>query len=216
MFIFNTDLLLINVTWYQAIFVFIIATIGILVFTAGTMNWFITRSKLWETVALLLVAFTLFRPGYFMNMVEPPYTEIPPANIVQRLDKAPVGRELRLVFSGPDYDTGVAKDTTVLVKVPEGTNGQEKLDKLGLSVTDTDGKMVADEPMFGTELQQKLQGFDFYGDTPVTLSNVKVPNDQLPKELMFIPAFLLLGLVAFLQYRRKEDDDAAFAQGETA
>ena len=76
--------------------------------------------------------------------------------------------------------------------------------------------MVADEPMFGTELQQKLQGFDFYGDTPVTLSNVKVPNDQLPKELMFIPAFLLLGLVAFLQYRRKEDDDAAFAQGETA
>ncbi|OOY25354.1 C4-dicarboxylate ABC transporter [Thioclava sediminum] len=215
-FIFNTDLLLIDVTWYQAIFVFIVATIGILVFTAGTMGWFITRSKIWETVALLLIAFTLFRPGYFMNMIEPPYNEVPPANITQRLDKAPVGRELRLVFSGPDYTTGDPKDMTVLVKVPEGATGQDRLDKLGLSFTETDGKMVADEPMFGTELQTKLQGFDFYGDNPVTLSNVKVPNDQLPKELMFIPAFALLALIAFLQNRRKEDDDAAFAEGEPA
>ena len=167
-------------------------------------------------MALLLIAFTLFRPGYFMNMIEPPYNEVPPANITQRLDKAPVGRELRLVFSGPDYTTGDPKDMTVLVKVPEGATGQDRLDKLGLSFTETDGKMVADEPMFGTELQTKLQGFDFYGDNPVTLSNVKVPNDQLPKELMFIPAFALLALIAFLQNRRKEDDDAAFAEGEPA
>jgi len=33
---------------------------------------------------------------------------------------------------------------------------------------------------------------------------------------MFIPAFLLLALIAFLQYRRKEDDDATLAQGELA
>ena len=33
---------------------------------------------------------------------------------------------------------------------------------------------------------------------------------------MFIPAFALLALIAFLQNRRKEDDDAAFAEGEPA
>ena len=42
-FIFNTDLLLIDVTWMQGIIVFIAATIAILVFTAGTMGYFLTR-----------------------------------------------------------------------------------------------------------------------------------------------------------------------------
>jgi len=180
-FIFNTDLLLIDVTWYKAIVVFIVATIGILVFTAATMNFFITRSRIWETVALLLIAFTLFRPGFFMDKIEAPYHEVPPAQISTQLDKAPVGKELRLVFSGPDYDTGKPKDLTVLVKVPAGGDGQARLDALGLSITYQDGKSVADEPMFGSELQKKLSGFDFYGDTPVTLSTVKLPNEQTPK-----------------------------------
>ncbi|KEO51444.1 TRAP transporter permease [Thioclava indica] len=215
-FIFNTDLLLIDVTWYKAIVVFIVATIGILVFTAATMGFFLTRSRIWETVALLLIAFTLFRPGFFMDKLEPPYHEVPPAQIATQLDKAPVGKELRLIFSGPDYDTEKPKDLTVLVKVPDGADGQARLDALGLSVTDQDGKAVADEPMFGSELQKKLSGFDFYGNTPVTLSAVKLPNEQTPKEVMFIPAFLLLALIAFLQYRRKEDDDAPLAKGELA
>jgi len=64
--------------------------------------------------------------------------------------------------------------------------------------------MILDEPMFGTELSDSLSSFDFYGDDPVEITAVQAPADQLPKELMFLPALLLLGLVAFLQYRRGE------------
>ena len=46
LFIFNTDLkLLINVGPYQAVFVFIFALIAMLLFAAGTMNYFMVKSK---------------------------------------------------------------------------------------------------------------------------------------------------------------------------
>ena len=74
--------------------------------------------------------------------------------------------------------------------------------------------MRIDEPMFGTPLSDKLSTFDFYGDDPVQISAVQAPSNQLPKELIFIPALLLLGLVAFLQSRRAKEEE--IMEGETA
>ena len=47
-----------------------------------------------------------------------------------------------------------------------------------------------------------LSGFDFYGDQPVVISSVQAPSSQLPKELIFIPALALLGLIALMQRGR--------------
>ena len=44
LFIFNTELLLIDVTWVQGIFVFIVATIAMLLFAAATQGWFWPRT----------------------------------------------------------------------------------------------------------------------------------------------------------------------------
>ncbi len=75
LFIFNTELLLIDVTMVQGIFVFIVATIAMLLFAAATQGCFLASNRIYETVALLLIAFTLFRPGFWMDMVSPPYSE---------------------------------------------------------------------------------------------------------------------------------------------
>ena len=64
LFIFNTDLLLIDVGPVQAVFVFIMALIAMLLFAAGTMNYFMVKSKIWESAMLLFAAFVLFQPGY--------------------------------------------------------------------------------------------------------------------------------------------------------
>ncbi|WP_240722846.1 DUF3394 domain-containing protein, partial [Poseidonocella sp. HB161398] len=56
LFIFNTDLLLIDVSWLHAVVIFVVAMIAMLVFAAGTMGWFVSRSRLWESAALVLVA----------------------------------------------------------------------------------------------------------------------------------------------------------------
>ncbi|MHA6266244.1 TRAP transporter permease [Aliiroseovarius sp. CAU 1755] len=212
-FIFNTDLLLIDVTVTQGIIVFIVSTIGILVFTAGTMGWFLTKSRIWETVALLVIAFALFRPGFFMNQIQPPFAEIPPAQFATALEEASPGDQLRAVIRGPDFDTLESKDLTVVFDVPEGADVQARLDSLGVMLVPEGETIKLDEPMFGTFLSDKLSTFDFYGDEPVQIATVQAPSNQLPKELIFIPALLLLAFVAFLQSRRAEDETP---QGELA
>lgn len=201
-FIFNTDLLLIDVTWTQGIIVFVIATIGILVFTAGTMGFFITRSRIWETIALLVVAFALFRPGFFMNQIQPPFDVIEPAGFVQALETAEPGSTLRTVISGPDFDTLEVKDLTVPLVVPDVAGADARLQALGMMLVPEGDVMRLDEPSFGTDLSNQLGSFDFYGDDPVAITSVQAAADQLPKELIFIPALLLLALVAFLQTGR--------------
>ncbi|MGI9437518.1 MAG: TRAP transporter permease, partial [Geminicoccaceae bacterium] len=54
LFIFNNQLLLIDVGWIEGIMVFIIATIAMLVFAAATQGWFFDRLKVWEIPLLLL------------------------------------------------------------------------------------------------------------------------------------------------------------------
>ncbi|MFY0692228.1 MAG: TRAP transporter permease [Paracoccaceae bacterium] len=203
-FIFNTDLLLIDVTWLQGIIVFIVATIGILIFTAATMGWFLTKNRIWETAAMLLIAFALFRPGFFMDMIQPPYEEIAPAEFAQALADAEPGSTLRTVISGPDFDTLEMKDLTVPLTVPDAEGSDARLGALGLILIPEGDVLRLDEPMFGTDLSDALSSFDFYGDDPVSISSVQATADQLPKELMFIPALLLLGLIALMQSRRAE------------
>jgi TRAP transporter 4TM/12TM fusion protein len=73
-FVFNTQLLLIGVdSWAHLVLVVVSATVAMLVFAAATQNYFLVRSRWYETVALLLVAFTLFRPGFWMDMIDAPF-----------------------------------------------------------------------------------------------------------------------------------------------
>ncbi|HEY9549989.1 MAG TPA: TRAP transporter permease, partial [Kiloniellaceae bacterium] len=94
LFIFNTQLLLIDVTWWQAVVVFITATAAMLIFTAALQGHFLARSRIHETVALVLIAFTLFRPGFWMDLIVPPYQWQEPTTLVEVLGAAEVGEEL--------------------------------------------------------------------------------------------------------------------------
>ncbi|MEP2533115.1 TRAP transporter permease [Shimia sp.] len=200
-FIFNTDLLLIDVTWIQGILVFVTASIAILVFTAGTMGWFMTKSRMYESVALILIAFTLFRPDFVMDRIQPPFEQIDPAGFATALGNASEGAELRLIVSGPDFDTGVTKETTLVLPVSAGS-GDERLTASGLLLLEEDGVVKMDEPAFGSPFADTLSSFDFYADDPVQLASVSAPAQQMPKELIFIPALIFLALIAFLQRAR--------------
>ena len=201
-FIFNTDLLLIDVTWAQGILVFITASIAILVFTAGTMGWFLTKSRFYESFALIAIAFVLFRPDFVMDRLQPPFEIIEPAGFTEALGNATDGDELRLIVSGPDFDTGETKETTLVVPVTGDGSGDDRLTENGFMLFEEDGAVKMDEPMFGTPFADTLSSFDFYGDEPVQIAAVKAPANQMAKEWVFIPALLFLGFIAFLQRAR--------------
>ncbi len=201
-FIFNTDLLLIDVGWVQGILVAISATIAILIFTAGTMGWFLTKNRIYESVALILIAFALFRPDFFMNRIAPPFAQIEPAQLEQAVGEAAPGSSLRIEVAGPDFDTGNMTETTVVLTIGDEADGAARIDALGLIPLEEDGLVKLEEPLFGTPVADELSNFDYYADEPVRITTVQAPQNQPPKELMFIPALLLLGLIAFLQKTR--------------
>ncbi|MBY6065662.1 TRAP transporter permease [Leisingera aquaemixtae] len=209
-FIFNTDLLLIDVNWIQGIIVAISATIAILVFTAGTMGYFVSRSRIYESVLLVFAAFALFRPDFFMDRVMPPFAQVPPAQLAQALDDAEPGSELRITVEGPDFDTSEIKSTTMIITA-DGTDGQAAVDAYGLLLLEEDGAVKLEEPMFGTPAAPNLESFDFYADAPVQIIAIQAPASQLPKELMFLPALLLVALVALMQRGRAREEEGVTA-----
>jgi TRAP transporter 4TM/12TM fusion protein len=90
LFIFNNQLLLIDVGWAEGILVFIVATIAMLVFAAATQGWFFDRLKVWEIPLLLLIAFSLFRPGFWMDRIVAPFNDVAPAEIVGAAAEQPI------------------------------------------------------------------------------------------------------------------------------
>jgi TRAP transporter 4TM/12TM fusion protein len=204
LFIFNTELLLIDVTLGKAVLVFLVGVVAMMLFAAATQGYFVARSKIWESVLLLLVALTLFRPGYWLDKVQPPYIQKTGADIISAAENEPVNAPLRLRVTGPDFDNpDQVAQITLLAYLGEAGPGATRLEQSGLQALEDGGKVLLDEPFPGTPFFTTLQMFDFYGDTPVEIDQVELPAERWPKEVFYLPALLLLGLVVLLQRRRQ-------------
>ena len=196
LFIFNTDLLLIDVSFWHGMVIFVIATLAMLIFAAGTQGYFLVRSRWYENVLLLLIAFTLFRPGFWMDMLHDPYRDIPPTQLVQALGAVEEDSQLRLRIRGEDA-VGDVREFSLLIAIPNGETGEEKLEKLGLMTYEEDGKVLIDSVTFGSPAAELGLQFD------QEILAVRAPTDRWSKEWMWLPALLLFGLVVWMQRRRQ-------------
>lgn len=209
LFIFNPTLILYGVdlgTWAgigQAVFIFVIATFAMLLFAAATQGYFLARSHIHESLALLLVAFTLFVPNVWLDMIQPPFRDVPPAQFEQAVEAARDGDRLRLLIEGPDFNTGDMISTTLVMQIEGEGSAAERIDASGLLLFPEGDVVRLDEPMFGTDTAETLADFDFYADTPVQLAAVQTAVDRMPAQIFYIPALLLLGLVILFQRRRQ-------------
>lgn len=195
LFIFNTELLLMNVTWIQGIFVFFVATSAMLLFAAATQGWFLTRNRIHEGALLLLIAFTLFRPGFWMDMIYPPFLDQPPSALISAADESPAGSDLRLRIAGVD-DLGDPIEFVAVLRLGEGETGAERLAASGLTLLNDGDRVIIDNVDYNSTAQ--LAGLDWDQQIIQVLQPIEVPS----KYWMFIPALLVLGLVIMLQRRR--------------
>jgi len=199
LFIFNTDLLLMDVSFMEGVFIFVIATMAMLIFTAGTQGFFISRSKLWESGLLILIAFTLFRPGFWMDYVVPPYDERPGTELTRSMAEVDPGSQLRLLVDGQN-DVGDPVTLTMVVNVPEGNTGEERVENYGLELlTQDDGSIMVDGITFDSPAEKA--GFDF----DQIIIDVGVPEDRPAKQWFFIPALLLLAFIIRRQRNRRDE-----------
>ena len=198
MFIFNTELLIIGVAnWLNLVIVVVIAIIGMLVFAAGTQGFFLTKNRIWETVVMLLIAFTLFRPGFWWDKVYPPLQEKPASNLIEMVEGMDTGSLIRIMLKGEKMDGSEFKKVVMLPVENEGT-GAERLEAIGIEVRDEEGKILIDNVVFSSAAEKA--GIDFDQE----ILNVQVPTKRPPKQLMFIPALILLVLIWFLQNNRRK------------
>ncbi|SMH30542.1 TRAP transporter permease [Maritimibacter sp. HL-12] len=208
LFIYNPALILYGIDLgtvaglLMALKVFVVATFAMLLFAAATQGYFLARSRIWESAALLLVAFTLFVPNFWLDRVQPPYETLPGTDFEEVLEEAEPGSYLRLIVAGPDFTTGEMSQTTLVVDIDD-TAPAQRLSDTGLFLMPESDRMLMDEPMPATEYSERLRSFDFYGGDPVEIVSVERPQDQMPREVFYIPALLLLAVVVMFQRRRQ-------------
>ena len=210
LFIFNTELLLIDVTPLKALAVFVVAVAAMMLFAAATQGYLATRNRIWETVALLLIAFTLFRPGFWLDRVAPPFVERPGAEVLEVAGTRAADEELRITVSGPDFnDPDLVRETSLVIPLGASGEGADRLGSNGLLVSIEDGAALLEEPLPASRFEDLALTFDFYADEPIVIATLSLPNERVAKEVFYIPAVLLFALVLWRQRRRASATRAA-------
>ena len=198
MFIFNTQLLMIGIdSWLHLLIVITSAIVANLLFAAATQGWFFTRNRWWESALLLLVCFSLFRPGFWMDMIYPPYKQLPGNQVFEVVKHLPDEARLRMWIEGMSLEGEDVKKGVLLPLGKQADTPQRRLDSAGIKVMKMGDAVQVMSVKFGSRAE-KLgieQGF--------TISAIEVPSDRPDKEWMYLPALAVLGLVIFAQRRRQ-------------
>jgi TRAP transporter 4TM/12TM fusion protein len=209
LFIFNTQLLMIGIdNVFSFVLVVISSIIAILLFAAATQGYWLVKSRWWETLLLLLVAFMLFRPGYFWNKIDPPYENLPGTQIFEIAEAMSPGQSIRFVVEGETLE-GVQRSYTFLLPLADGISGMEKINNTGLYLDDLFGDMEVAMVMPGMSnnraINKQVESIRVAGvDSGWIVTSIQTERDTLPKQIVFIPALILLSLIAMIQFRRKK------------
>jgi len=167
-----------------------VSLIAMLCFTSITFRYMFVKLNWAEMAILAVVVVALFRPGFFMDRIYPPYTELS----VQELSQGVEAEEVRLHIT---RETRYGERFRLYVFQREG-DAPLTWQSLGVSVDATgEGSIRVTDPGFMSRAEEK--GVE-RGDI-ITRVDRSVPG-QPAKELMFIPALLLLALVIAWQRRR--------------
>ena len=196
-FIFNHELLLIGIEdWIHALVVISTSLIAILVFTAATQRWFLTQMRWYEVIAFLIIAMSLFRPGFILDQFYPEYNT-----------KNLSSENIRLATFKPDeiVRIKITRQSNYgkrykLFEIPENKfNKDFQIKDLGIEVSDKEGKLVIEFLQWNAVATQV--GL-VVGDT---IDEFKTVNPDRPNKAIIYPfALLLLLIFGYSNFRRSK------------
>jgi hypothetical protein len=135
-------------------------------------------------------------------MVYPATEDRPGTDIVEYAEKVPAGGSIVVQASGLSL-SGDEVSTYLSLPLPAAESPEARLAGAGLELSASGGKMVVDYVGFGSPAEDAGVSFGW------TIDSVQVQNERPPKELVFIPALILLGVVAYGQLRRRTPEEAS-------
>ncbi len=123
-----------------------------------------------------------------------------PVRVLELARQAPDDSNLRVILAGEDMTSGKQVSTTV--ELPLGDrqgDGAERLAQhAGLAFRIEADTAFVDHVVFGGQAEKQKIDFDW------ELVSLQVPAKRPPKELFYLPALLLFGIVYGLQRRRRD------------
>ncbi|HPP82484.1 MAG TPA: TRAP transporter permease [Rubrivivax sp.] len=197
MFVFNPNLLMIDIaSWWNVLLVIAAAVVAMLTFAAATQGWFMTRSRWYESVLLLLATLTLLRPGFWLDRVMPQFEMRPPQQVESIAAATEPGHALRLRIEGTTLE-GRDVNKTVLLPLGSGQTAAQKMAASGLRVM-----------ALGDQLQVMSVGLNSAAakagfEQGFTITGIETATDRPAKEWMFVPAGLLIVAIMLVQLRRE-------------
>ena len=153
---------------------------------------------------MLLIAFTLFRPGFWMDQIYPPLESKSAAEIFDIAGMMPVDSQIRIRVTGENIE-GRLIDKTVMLPLGAAGSGEDRLFEAGLELIVDDGKTIVDNVVFGSTAERQKIDFDF------EIVSVEVTSDRPAKQWFYLPAIFVLGLIIMLQRGRREKMPTAAA-----
>ncbi|MFV2034647.1 MAG: TRAP transporter permease, partial [Halocynthiibacter sp.] len=155
-FVFNPGLLLIGiVSPWQFFLTVSAAVIAMLAFAAATKSYFLCRCRIWENIFLLLIAFSLLQPGFWLDRLEDPFVPADPAKLVEYAASQPDGANIRMLVEGNNFSGDRVRKVVLLpLGVNSGDGFSRLYDNAGLSVKIEDGQTVVDNLRFNGPAQK--------------------------------------------------------------
>jgi hypothetical protein len=192
-FIFNTELLLIDVGGVTN-FILVVACsiVAMGCFVAATQNWLLTHNRWYETFALLLICFTLFRPNFGLDRLQPPFETMPASQFVNVAESIPKDSTLRFRALSQSR-AGDDVEKVVRLTMRTGNSGVERLQDAGIALSAVGDKITILNVRFGSETAK-------YGlAAGDEITSVLVPTPRPSRYWFAVPAILLLAGIIMLQ-----------------
>ena len=197
MFIFNNELLLIGIDdWFHAIIVIVTSLIAILVFTAATQQWFLTKMRWYEVIAFLVISMSLFRPGFILDQFYPEYNSqtLTSENIRHAIFKPDEAVRIKIT-----RQTNYGKRYKMFEIKENQFDKNFQINDLGIEVVEKEGKLIIDTLKWnGVAKKVGLSTGD-------SIDEFKTTNPNRPdKDIVYPFALLLLLIFGYFNYRRSK------------
>jgi hypothetical protein len=191
-FVFNPEILLIDIqNWAHLFWVVLTCLAAVLLFAAATMNWFLTKSRVWESAVLLICCFALFRPGWWLDRFYPATVERPAQEFLTRVAQAAPGQRITMLVEGVTIE-GATVHKTVSLPVDEGGDPRLRLRAVGLGVAPAGDKVMITSVAFGS--YAKRLGLEAGYDIIAVLEPAERPSRAIPAALALAAAGAIAGL----------------------
>ena len=204
-FVFNPEMLLIGVeSWWSATLIIISSTIAMCVFAAATQGFMLVKNYKIESALMIVIALSLLRPAFWLDMVQPPFTAVPPNSIHQTVANAEDGAQIQMFMEGENFSGDLIRRKVAIPLGPSGASGEDRLQSAtGMMVRVDDDGVYVDNVDFNSPAQRWGIDFDW------KILELNSPNGRVAKELFYIPIYGVLILLVLGQLARRRKQEVA-------